>query len=168
MCLLQSFIVPQTVCILLLGNIWFRTMIELTSGKNFEWIQTWESLLFLWLGLHESLLGRNGFNYLCLICFIWNSVVCVRSVTLLNNTSAILFILVLAFLWRYTPSFTLLLRLTALCSFSHELWESLSRPQRIDNLQFIGGYTLPGGTNLDLCNMRWLLYLSSEAGVLHA
>lgn len=128
---------PQTVCVLLLGNIWFRTMIELTSGKNFEWIQTWESLLFLWLGLHESLLGRNGFNYLCLICFIWNSTVCVRSVTLLNNTSAILFILVLAFLCRYTPSFTLLLRLTTLCSFSYQLWESLSRPQRIDNLQFI-------------------------------
>lgn len=45
-CLLRSFIVPQTICELLFGNICFRTVIEFTSGKYFTWTQTWESLVF--------------------------------------------------------------------------------------------------------------------------
>lgn len=156
LCVLQSFIVPQALCLLLLRNIWFRTGIELTSGKSFEWIQAWESLIVLWLGLHESLWGWNCFNYLCLICFLWNGTVCMRSVILLNNASAILFTLVLHFLWRYTSSFTLPLGLTTPCSFSHELWERFSQPRRTDSSQFVGVSMSPGEMNLDLCNRRWI------------
>lgn len=36
-CLLRCFIVPQMICELLFGNICFRTVIELTSGKYFVW-----------------------------------------------------------------------------------------------------------------------------------
>lgn len=46
-CLLRSVTVPQTICELLFGNICFRTVIELTSGKYFVWTQTWESLVFI-------------------------------------------------------------------------------------------------------------------------
>lgn len=54
-----------------------------------------------WFGLYE-LLGRNVFTYFCLICFFWNSRVCERAVTLLNNSWALLFILALTLLWRNT------------------------------------------------------------------
>lgn len=94
-CMLKSFTVSQTVCLILFGNICFRAL-NWAQKRTLGWFRPVKACLFSYLD-YRLLLARISFDDLHFICFFWNTTVCLKPVTLLsywsNNISAVWFTL---------------------------------------------------------------------------